>query len=116
MTVGRQLRGLQCLNRILAEICDNGPGGPIEIDLAEVGSLGGFDGGREGRLEADIALRVAIDFAGAGVDFGGLIEVRRFKNDVPAEGVDRVRFSCGTFDRGGRDLLILNQREGVCLL
>jgi len=35
VTVGRQLRGLQCLNRILAEICDNGPGGPIEIDLAE---------------------------------------------------------------------------------
>ena len=77
---------------------DEGEAGPVEIDVAEVGALGGEGGGGLGRLEEEVFLGGGGDLVGERVNGGDLEEVGGFDDAVPAEGIDGVGADGGAED------------------
>ena len=88
---------------MLAQVADDWPLRPIQVDAAELGAFGGFEGWGVGWFEEGVGAGVAGDDAGAGIDLGGLPGGGGFEDGVPAPGVDGVGFEGNANGRGGGD-------------
>ena len=66
---------------------EDGVLGPVEVDAAEPGALGGEDGEGGGGFVEGVGRYGWGDFAGAGVDVGELIKGGGVDDGVPGEGV-----------------------------
>ena len=66
---------------------EDGVLGPVEVDAAEPGSLGGEDGERGGGLVEGVGGDGGGDLAGTGVQVGELVEAGGVDDDVPGEGI-----------------------------
>src|SRR5262249_35303812 len=101
---------------LLAEIADERPAAPVEVDAAEQRLLGGFDGRRLRLLVDHVVARIGVDVAGAGVDLRGLEEILRLENRVPAKGIDGIRLERDSKHRYGCDLRVLEERDSLGML